>query len=145
MFDSSILDFWAASGLAPRTDGACQEEGVVVWASCDSLLNLPAGPSTKTTPSPDPCKASSALGPTRQLRRKKALMQLRLASPSSSDSLAALLPPLCTHPLSKDISDSHYSPGAPGQKVLTMNANPVQVHNHNLTTFLTLSGEKLFK
>ncbi|XP_067432834.1 polycystin-1 [Thunnus thynnus] len=142
-FDSSILDFWAASGLAPQTDGACQEECVVAWASCDSLLNLPAGPSTKTTTSPDPCKASSALGQTRQLRRKKALMQLRLASPSSSESPASLLPPLCTYPLSKEISDSHNSPVAPGHEVLTMDPNPVQVHNHNLTTFLTLSEEDL--
>ncbi|XP_062299163.1 polycystin-1 [Scomber scombrus] len=139
-FDSSILDFWAASGLAPQTDGTCQEECVVAWASCDSLLNLPAGPSTEMTPSSDPCKASSALGPTRLLRRKKALMQLRLTSPSSSDSSAALLPPLCTYPLSKEHSDSHYSPVA---QVLTMNANPVQVHNHNLTTFLTMSEEEL--
>ncbi|XP_044035256.1 polycystin-1 isoform X2 [Siniperca chuatsi] len=143
-FDSSILDFWAASGLAPQTHGACQREGVGTWPSCNSLLNLPVGPYlTKMTPAPNLCKASPALGPIRQLRRKKALMQLRLASPSSTGSSSALLSPFCTYPLSKDISSSHQSPAAPGQKVSTRNTNLVQAHNHNLTTLLTLSEEDL--
>ncbi|XP_040885354.1 polycystin-1 [Toxotes jaculatrix] len=143
-FDSSILDFWAASGLAPQTDGACQEKGMVAWPSEDSLLNLPVDLCpTKMTHSGDLCKASPALGPTRQLRRKKALMQLRLVSPSSPNTPTApvLSPSKC--PLSKEISGSKYSPTAPGQEVLTMNANPVQIHSHNLTTFLTLSEEDL--
>lgn len=113
------------------------------WPSCDSLLNLPVGPHLmETTPAPDLCGASHALGPTRQLRRKKALMQLRLASPSTPGSPAALLSPLCTYPRSKDISISHQSPAALDQKVSTMNSNLVPARNHNLTTLLTLSGEK---
>ncbi|XP_034415177.1 polycystin-1 [Cyclopterus lumpus] len=119
-FDSSILDFWATSGLAPHTDGACQEEGVVgTWPSCDSLLNLPASPSlTKMTPAPNLCKASPALGPARQLRRKKALMQLRLASPSS--------PP-------KDISSSHQSSPSLDKKAHAIKNSLQQAHNNNLT------------
>lgn len=123
----------------PQTDGARQEEGIGSWPSCDSLLNLPVGPCfTKTAPAPNLCEASPALGPVRQLRRKRALMQLRLASPSTAASPAALL---C--PLSKDISSFHQSPAAPDQRVSTMSADLVQAHNHNLTTLLTLSGEKL--
>ncbi|XP_063338226.1 polycystin-1 [Pelmatolapia mariae] len=80
--DSSILDFWAASGLAPKKDEAHQEDGIVAWPSCDSLLSLPAGSSpSKPTLVPDPCKASSA----RQLKRKKALMQLHLTPHKSPD------------------------------------------------------------
>ncbi|XP_034081606.1 polycystin-1-like [Gymnodraco acuticeps] len=62
--DSSILDFWAASGLAPQKDKM----------SCDSLLNLPAC----TTETAILCKASPS---SRQLRRKK---QIRLAAPASN-------------------------------------------------------------
>ncbi|XP_027144915.1 polycystin-1 [Larimichthys crocea] len=138
-FDSSILDFWAASGLAPQIDGAYQEGGVRTWPSCDSLLNLSAGPYlTKTTLVPTVCKASPALGPIRQLKRKKALMQLRLASPSSTDSSSAL-----HSPLSKDITSSQQSLPVLDQNVSTMNAKFVQAHNHNLTTLLTLSEEDL--
>ncbi|KAI9529373.1 hypothetical protein NQZ68_011078 [Dissostichus eleginoides] len=73
--DSSILDFWAASGLAPQKDGVHQEGGVVeTWPSCDSLLNLPAC----ITETPILCKASLS---SRQLRRKK---QIRLAAPASN-------------------------------------------------------------
>ncbi|XP_071319469.1 polycystin-1 [Trachinotus anak] len=141
-FDSSVLDFWAASGLAPQTDGACQGKDVVAWPSCDSLLNLPVDlcPS-KMTPACNLFKTLPTLGPTRQLRRKKALMVLNLASPSSPDKPTALVPSPCKYPLSKEISDSHYSPPAPDQNVLTMNTN--QIHNHNLTTFLSLSEEDL--
>ncbi|KAF3853205.1 hypothetical protein F7725_013893, partial [Dissostichus mawsoni] len=73
--DSSILDFWAASGLAPQKDGVHQEGGgVETWPSCDSLLNLPAC----ITETPILCKASLS---SRQLRRKK---QIRLAAPASN-------------------------------------------------------------
>ncbi|XP_054455423.1 polycystin-1 [Anoplopoma fimbria] len=142
-FDSSILDFWAASCLAPKTDGSCQEEGIGTWPSCDSLLILPEDPClTETPPAPNLCKASPALCPTRQLRRKKALTQLRLASPPSPDTPASLS---CSYPLSKIISSSHQSPASLDKKVYTMKpiANPLQAHNHNLTTFLTLSEEDL--
>ncbi|XP_034426558.1 polycystin-1 [Hippoglossus hippoglossus] len=133
MFDSSILDFWASSGLAPQTD-----RDVVAWPSCDSLLNLPVDLCpAKMTPAHELCKSSPTLGPTRQLRRKKALMQLCLASPSSPDT------PITHYPLSKETSESYPSPTAADQELLTMNANPVQTHNHNLTTFLTLSEEDL--
>ncbi|XP_038592316.1 polycystin-1 [Micropterus salmoides] len=144
-FDSSILDFWA--GLAPQKDGACQEEDIRTWPSCDSLLNLSVGPClTNKTLAPEICKASPALLPKRQLKRKKALMQLHPASPSSTDSSSALLSPLSHIPpqkTSKDISSSHQSPAASGQKVSTRNTNSVQTHNHNLTTLLTLSDEDL--
>ncbi|XP_051273916.1 polycystin-1 isoform X2 [Dicentrarchus labrax] len=143
-FDSSILDFWAASGLAPQTDGACQEEGIGTWPSCDSLLNLPVGPCiTMMTPAPNLCKASPSIGQMRQLRRKKALMQLHLASPSFTGSPPALLSPLCTYPLSKDIPSSHQSIAALNRKVSAMNTNLVQAQKHNLTTLLTLSEEDL--
>ncbi|KAG8008965.1 Polycystin-1, partial [Nibea albiflora] len=138
-FDSSILDFWAASGLAPQIDGAHQEGGVRTWPSCDSLLNFPASPYlTKTTLVPAVCKASPALGPIRQLKRKKALMQLRLASPSSTDSSSAL-----HSPLSKDFTSSHQSLPVLDRKVSTMGTKCVQAHSHNLTTLLTLSEEDL--
>ncbi|XP_068439233.1 polycystin-1 [Clinocottus analis] len=115
-FNSSILDFWAASGLAPRTDGACQEEAVGTRPSCDSLLNLASSPClTKTTPDPNLLRgASPALGPARQLRRKKALMQLQLASPSS-----------------------------PSKDVRAMKTSSVRAHSNTLTTFLSLSEEDL--
>uniref|UniRef100_A0A3B5AXN8 Polycystic kidney disease 1b n=1 Tax=Stegastes partitus TaxID=144197 RepID=A0A3B5AXN8_9TELE len=142
--NSSILDFWAASGLAPQTDGAYQEKAVVTWPSCDSLLNLPAGSRpAKTTLAPDLCKSSPVQGPTRQLRRKKALMQLHLASPVSPVSSTALLSSSCT--FSEDISNSHVFSAEAGQKSLNVNPKPVRVYSQNLTTLLTLSGEKLFK
>nr|XP_046233896.1 polycystin-1 [Scatophagus argus] len=134
-FDSSILDFWAASGLVPQTDGACREEGIRTWPSCDSLLNPPVGSYLiSPTPATNVCRTSPSLGPIRQLKRKKALTQLRLASPSTSALLS---------PLSKDISTSQQSHDTLGQKVFAMNAHSVQAHNHNLTTFLTLSEEDL--
>ncbi|KAG7226594.1 hypothetical protein INR49_003751, partial [Caranx melampygus] len=136
-FNSSILDFWAASGLAPQTDVACQDKCVAAWPSCDSLLNLPVDlcPTTVTL-SNDLCKASPTLGPARQLRRKKAVMQLHLASPSSPASPNAPLASPCKYHLSKQISDLNSSHTAPDQK-------PVKNHNYNLTTFLTLSEEDL--
>ncbi|KAM8836900.1 polycystin-1 isoform 2-T2 [Spinachia spinachia] len=136
VLDSSILDFWAASGLVPQTDGARREAGMETWPSCDSLLNLPVEPHlTKTTPAPNLCKASPVLGPARQLRRKKALMQLQLASPSSPGTPAALS---CTYPLPKDNYTSHQSPASPDKKV-----HATQAYGNNLTTFLTLSEEDL--
>lgn len=85
MLDSSILDFWAASGLAPQMDGVCREEGTHTWASYDSLLNAPPGEEfTDATPDPDNGASSPVLGRGRQLRRKKALTQLRLAPPLSA-------------------------------------------------------------
>ncbi|KAI3365437.1 hypothetical protein L3Q82_010525, partial [Scortum barcoo] len=135
-FHSSILDFWAASGLAPQTDGACQEEGIETWLSCDSLLNLPVSPClTNTTPDPNLFKASPALGPIRQLRRKKGLMQLRLASTGSPSALLS--------PLSQDISSPQQFSAALDQKGSAMKTNLVQAHKHNLTTLLTLSEEDL--
>ncbi|XP_008289301.1 polycystin-1 [Stegastes partitus] len=140
--NSSILDFWAASGLAPQTDGAYQEKAVVTWPSCDSLLNLPAGSRpAKTTLAPDLCKSSPVQGPTRQLRRKKALMQLHLASPVSPVSSTALLSSSCT--FSEDISNSHVFSAEAGQKSLNVNPKPVRVYSQNLTTLLTLSEEDL--
>ncbi|XP_054860443.1 polycystin-1 isoform X2 [Amphiprion ocellaris] len=144
VLNSSILDFWAASGLAPQTDGAYQEEGVVAWPSCDSLLNLPAGSRpTKTTLSPSLCKSSPLQGPTRQLRRKKALMQLHLSSPISPVSPTTLFSSSCTFSHTEDISSSRIFSAEPGRKSLNLNPTPVQLYNHNLTTLLTLSEEDL--
>ncbi|XP_057681520.1 polycystin-1 [Corythoichthys intestinalis] len=120
--DSSILDFWAASGLVPQTDEARQEEIETSWASCDSLLKE----------SNDPCEASLALC-ARQLRRKKARKQLHLTPQTSSDPPVALL-----HPIQKDNMD-YYFPHAQDHDT----TSPHQVHNHNMNTFLTLSEENL--
>lgn len=121
LFDSSILDFWAASGLAPKTDQACPEGGIRTWLSEDSLFNTPADEEcTDATPNPKNYKASPAVGQIHQLRRKKALTQLRLA------------PPLSTHihnPLDQNVS--------------TVRTDLEKVSDHNLATTLTLSGEKL--
>lgn len=121
LFDSSILDFWATSGLAPKTDQACREGGIHTWLSEDSLFNtLAAEEFTNATPDPKNCKVSPAVGQIHQLRRKKALTQLRLA------------PPLSTHihiPLDQNVS--------------TVRTDLEKVSDHNLATTLTLSGEKL--
>ncbi|XP_037133585.1 polycystin-1 isoform X2 [Syngnathus acus] len=83
-FDSSMVDFWAASGLAPQTneDDTCQEETAAAsWASCDSLLTEPEDL--------DQCEASLALCATGQLRRKKAPMQLHLTPAGQKDQESA--------------------------------------------------------
>ncbi|XP_026207627.1 polycystin-1-like [Anabas testudineus] len=139
--DSSILDFWAASGLVPQTHGASEDKGAETWSSCGSLLNLPLSSCpTKITTAHDLGKASPVLGSSRPLRRKKALMELCPVSLSSPDTPSTLFPSPCQNYLSKDSTNS---PAAPGQNLLTMNANLVQAHKHNLTTFLTLSEEDL--
>ncbi|TWW81623.1 Polycystin-1 [Takifugu flavidus] len=85
LFNSSILDFWAASGLAPKTDRACLEEDKHTWPSYDSLLNTPPGEEfTNATPEPKNSKDSSVLGQICKLKRKKVLNQLRLAPPLSN-------------------------------------------------------------
>ncbi|XP_068614855.1 polycystin-1-like [Brachionichthys hirsutus] len=132
--DSSILDFWAASGLAPHADVACQEEGVRVWPSCDSLINLSGGQCLiNAAPVPNSCKSGPAPGPVRQLRRKKALLQLCLASPSSTGSPSALLSPCRMQAASKNASSRHQNRVRQDHKG----------HKHNLTTILTLSEEDL--
>ncbi|KAK2820940.1 hypothetical protein Q5P01_023899 [Channa striata] len=145
MFDSSTLDFWAASGLAPQVDRVCQGTGVGTWPSCDSLLDLPVGSClTKITPAHDLRKASPVLGPTQPLRRKKALKQLCLASPSSLDTTPSPVPSPHIFHHTKETLCSNYSPIPPSQEVpSTMNGNHAQVHNNNLKTFLTLSEEDL--
>ncbi|XP_077481712.1 polycystin-1 isoform X2 [Stigmatopora argus] len=77
--DSSILDFWAASGLVPQTEMASSR------ASCDSLLQ--------------DARQASLASCARQLRRKRARKQLRLTSQSSS---AALLHPFQTDDMDQD-------------------------------------------
>ncbi|XP_075313535.1 polycystin-1 [Odontesthes bonariensis] len=142
--DSSILDFWAASGLVPQTDEAYQEEVVTAWPSSDSLVNLPAGfCPAKTTLSPGPCKAFPAQGPTRQLRRKKALMKLHLSLPTPSVSSTAPFSSPRSRSLPHGSSRFHSSSVQSGQMSLDMNPKPVQVHNHKMSTLLTLSEEDL--
>ncbi|XP_061564100.1 polycystin-1 [Cololabis saira] len=133
--DSSILDFWAASGLVPQRDGAHQEEAASSQPSRDSLHGVPASScSIRTTSAPELCEAPHARGSSRQLRRKKALMQLHLASPASSVCPTALL--------NEDISSFHSS-AQPGLTVLHMNPNSEQIPNPNMATLLTLSEEDL--
>ncbi|XP_041830823.1 polycystin-1 [Melanotaenia boesemani] len=108
--NSSILDFWITSGLVPQTNKAHHEKDEV------------------TSPS---------RGLTRQLRRKKGLMQLNLASPTSSICPAALLSVSCSLSLPQDCSAQS------DQKSLLTNTNPVPVHNHNITTLPSLSDEDL--
>ncbi|KAM9832468.1 polycystin-1 [Neosynchiropus ocellatus] len=67
--NSSILDFWTASGLMPQGS----PKGDELWASCDSLLSVPAGLSIQPDLSPDGFPASPAVGPAKQLKRRKAL------------------------------------------------------------------------
>ncbi|KAM9425901.1 polycystin-1 [Pholidichthys leucotaenia] len=84
--DSSIMDFWAASGLAPHRDAAYQGEGRATWPSCDSLLDLPAGSCPiEATSALSPRGASPVGGPARQLKRKKAMMQVHLAPAKPED------------------------------------------------------------
>ncbi|CAF92443.1 unnamed protein product [Tetraodon nigroviridis] len=118
MFDSSILEFWAASGLAPQTDGVCREEGIHTWPSYDSLLNIPAGEEfTDATRDPKNCKSLPFAGQIRQLRRKKPLTQLRLAPPLSTNIQIPL-----------------------DQKVSPRRANLPKASDHKLATTLTSSG-----
>ncbi|XP_053712232.1 polycystin-1 isoform X2 [Synchiropus splendidus] len=69
--NSSILDFWTASGLMPHTEGG--PKGGELWASCDSLLSVSAGLSIQPDSLPDDRPTSPAVGPAKQLKRKKAL------------------------------------------------------------------------
>ncbi|XP_029954702.1 polycystin-1 [Salarias fasciatus] len=129
--DSSILDFWAFSGLTAGTHD--EEEGVVSWQSCDSLLNSP----TNATSTPDGYKASPARGTARQLRRKKAVMQLHLAIPALHISPANLTSPPPSH--SQDILTS----AKLSQRPHHMIPDPTRVGKNNLTSLLTLSEEDL--
>ncbi|CAG5909761.1 unnamed protein product, partial [Menidia menidia] len=138
--DSSILDFWAASGLVPQRDEAYEEDGVKSWPSSDSLVDGPAG-SCPVTLTPEPCRASPVQGPTHQLRRKKALMQLHLALPASGVSSAAPPPSPCSNSLPRN--SSYDSSVQPGQMFLHVNPKPVPIHNRNMSTLLTLSEEDL--
>lgn len=123
--DTSILDFWAASGLAPQADGACQEEQLQTWTSYDSLFNLPVDPGVAdTTPAPNICESSPGHGLMRQLRRKKALMQRHLPYPSSTGSPSA-----------------QHSNVTIDQNVSSMSNSLLKSSNPKLKTRLTLSGE----
>ncbi|KAM6897519.1 polycystin-1 [Xenentodon cancila] len=134
--DSSILDFWAASGLVPQTDGAHLEEAVTTRLSCDSLLGAPAGSCPiRTTSGSTFCEAPHVRGSSRLLRRKKALIQLHLASPGSS-----VCPPAF---LTEDVSSFHNSPAQPGHTAHHMDCSSEQMLNPNMTTLLTLSEEDL--
>lgn len=130
------------SGLAPRGERSRQEEGVTTWPSYDSLLNLPAGPCLRNAnAAPDVFIPSPALGPTRQLRRKKALTQLRLASPSSMDLPGGLPSTLYPYMLPKELYSSDKSPDTVGQNGPAMSTCVSKANTYNLPTLLTLSGE----
>ncbi|XP_040924301.1 polycystin-1 [Betta splendens] len=123
--DSSLLDFWATSGLAPQTQAARDGEEADAW-SCDSFFDLPLSSGHSEASAPP------AVGALRPLRRKKALLELGPVAPSSS-----------RYQFLKGSSDFNKSPDAPGQEVLTVTANQAQGHKHSLATFLTLSEEDL--
>lgn len=130
------------SGLAPQGERSCREEGVTTWLSCDSLFNVAAGTSgslSNTSSDANTCFSSPTLGPTRQLRRKKALTQLRLASPSSMGSPVG--PPSTPQPytLPKD-DESH---GTVDHNSHAMSGSVMKANTFNLPTLLTLSGEQI--
>ncbi|XP_037547532.1 LOW QUALITY PROTEIN: polycystin-1 [Nematolebias whitei] len=138
--DSSILDFWTASGLVPQTEGRGQE-GVTAWSSQDSLLSLPEDSGTsKMTLALNLCKASSAQGHTHQLKRKKAVTQLHLASPTSPFSSSAHLSSMCSHSPTEDSFHFNNSSVQPSQNSQQLSPNPAKVHR---STLLTLSEEDL--
>lgn len=117
---------------------------MTTWPSYDSLLNLPAGPClSNTTGAPDVFIPSPALGPTRQLRRKKALTQLRLASPSSMDSPVGLPSTLHPYILPKDLSSFDKSLDTEGQNSPVISTSVSKANTYNLPTLLTLSGEQM--
>ncbi|XP_017271539.1 polycystin-1 [Kryptolebias marmoratus] len=135
--DSRILDFWTASGLVPQM-GVPNQDGVTAWSSHDSLLSLPEGSGP-----PKMIPPSTAQRSTRQLKRKKAVTQLHLASPVSPFPPSALLSSLCSHSLIEGRSRFNSSSAQPSQKYPHPSASPVEVHNHNRATLLTLSEEDL--
>ncbi|CAJ1081176.1 polycystin-1 [Xyrichtys novacula] len=144
LLDSSILDFWATSGLVAQTDDRANQGET--WQSCDSLLSLPVDPClTKTSPPKQLSlsETSPTVGPSHQLRRRKALMQPCRSSSSPTVPTTASRSLVCTDPLSKGIFSSLQSPTTPGSKVSASNTNSVQTYSHNLTTLLTLSEEDL--
>lgn len=130
------------SGLAPQGERLYQEEGATTWPSCDSLFNVTAGTSgvlSNTSSGAITCISSPSHGPARQLRRKKALTQLCLASPSSMGSTVGPASPLQPCALPKydkacgTMDDNSYDTGSSG----------VKAYSFNLPTLLTVSGEQV--
>lgn len=130
------------SGLAPQGGRSRREEGVNAWPSCDSLFNEAAGTSgslSNSSSGANTCISSPTCGPTRQLRRKKALMQLRLASPSSTGSPVA--PPSKPQPYTLPKDDE--SNGTADHNSHVTSGSVVKANTFHLPTFLTLSGEQI--
>lgn len=130
------------SGLGAQGGRSLREEGVATWPSYDSLFNVPAGTSgslSKTSSGADTCTSSPALGPTRQLRRKKALTQLRLASRSSMGSLMG--PSSTLLPFARPKDDDSHDTGDHSNQVTS--DSDVKANTFNLPTLLTLSGEQM--
>ncbi|KAK6301837.1 hypothetical protein J4Q44_G00278900 [Coregonus suidteri] len=134
-------EFWNATNLGVEKD----EDGMTLWSSCDSLTDLPGPSCDSLTDLPGPSCDSltdlpgpsweitsdplgSSLGPARLLKRKKALMKLCLASPSSPQFL------VCNSPPSQSLSG------------LPPDPSHSHSHSHNLQpNVLTLSEEDLLR
>lgn len=127
------------SGLAPQEERSCREEGMTTWPSCDSLFNVTAGTSgslSNTSSGANTCISSPTYGPARQLRRKKALAQLCLASPSSMGSPVG---PASTLQFPK-YDEAH---GTVDDNSHVASSSGVRTNTFNLPTLLTLSGEQV--
>ncbi|XP_045065803.1 polycystin-1 isoform X2 [Coregonus clupeaformis] len=134
-------EFWNATNLGVEKD----EDGMTLWSSCDSLTDLPGPSCDSLTDLPGPSCDSltdlpgpsweitsdplgSSLGPARLLKRKKALMKLCLASPSSPQFL------VCNSPPSQSLSG------------LPPDPSHSHSHSHNLQpNVFTLSEEDLLR
>lgn len=138
------------SGLAPQGERLYQEEGVTTWPSCDSLFNVTAGTSgvvrqyeelyvLSTSSGANTCISSPTHGPARQLRRKKALTQLCLASPSSMGSTVG--PASTLQPCALPKYDK--ARGTMDDNSHDMSNSGVKANTFNLPTLLTLSGEQV--
>ncbi|KAM6951025.1 polycystin-1 [Aplochiton taeniatus] len=143
-FDSRVLAFWNASNLA-QEEPCSKKETMGMWPSCDSLQE-PSGSSWALTTDPGPSAGSwgpPSLGPTRLLKRKKALTKHRLASPESPDT--SISPPGLARATSpSSILDSplplHATLTTPAAMALGSS------HKHDQQpTALTLSEENLLR
>uniref|UniRef100_A0A1A8M952 Polycystin cation channel PKD1/PKD2 domain-containing protein n=1 Tax=Nothobranchius pienaari TaxID=704102 RepID=A0A1A8M952_9TELE len=131
--DSSIMNFWTSSGLVPLKERPDQL-GALTWQSHDSLLCSLAGTcATKEAM----CRTSPA---TRQLKRKKAIIQLHLALPPHNDDAFQRVCSPCSQSLTEDTYHHHKTLVQSSPKSLDLNSSPAQVYK---SKHLTLSEEDL--
>ncbi|XP_054604965.2 polycystin-1 isoform X2 [Nothobranchius furzeri] len=131
--DSSIMNFWTSSGLVPLKERP-DRLGALTWQSHDSLLCSLAG----TCPTKEAmCRTSPA---TRQLKRKKAIIQLHLALPPHNDDALQRVCSPCSQSLTEDSYHLHKALVQSSPKSLHFNSSPAQVYR---SKHLTLSEEDL--